>query len=338
MNIDRARRTSTAARNAMTAEALVLVYEGGANLGRRAVIDAIASVLNSIDDPLEKLWIEDTSARRRTYEVTEKRSLPGDQVALRYLWAIPRSERRNKKSRWLTTAMIDNVAVDSCILFFALPRSAAPEFMAHRILLELLVRAEITPRYGYGSLCQYDKPGYFAFDYAYNNRVPAVAHAEWARACALSNDRAPILDVFPLNVLSDVHLRQKVGQTSLKDWILQTTGPESLMQIGPGCSLWSVSNLRISYVSAQLKALGLTIDRSQPPASSAEPILSRSAARETSVAVYGDPTRYDPTPRQSHSRMAPAPDRPVPLPRREGAPAAIERALPASLLRRSGSH
>jgi hypothetical protein len=323
----------------------VLVYERSANLGRRVVIDAIGSALSSIDDPLEKLWIEDASARRRTYDVTDKRPFPGDQADFRYLWAIPRSERRNSKSRWLTAAMIDNVAVDSSILFFAIPRGAAPEFMTHRILLELLVRAGISPRYGYGSACQYDKPAYFAFDYAYNNRVPTVAHAEWARACAPSprpggqpHVLTPILDVFPLNVLTDIHLRQKTGQASFKDWIVQTTGSNSLTQIGPGCSAWSVPSSQIASVAAKLKLLGLTIDRSQQPASLPEPIAPGSALRAAPVSVCSDPARYDPAPKRSHNRMAPTADRPVPLPRREGAPAAIERASPASLLRRSGSH
>jgi hypothetical protein len=345
MNADRARRISIAAREAMSAEAMVLVYEASANLGRRAVIDALASVLQSVGDPLEKLWIEDASAGRHTYDSSEKLPLQGDQSRFRYLWAIPRSERRNSKSRWLTAAMIDNVAVDTSILFFALPRGAAMEFTTHRMLLELLVREGMIPRYGYGSVCQYDKPGHFAFDYAYNNRVPSVAHADWARACALSGDRgdtrvrAPILDVFPLNVVSDVHLRQKIGQSSFKDWIVQTTGLNSLKQIGPGCSVWSVPALRIPQVATQLRALGLTIDRKPQPALLPEPASADSVQRVlTPAIVCAGPIRCDPAPARFHNRMVPTAARPARPLRHEGAPAAIDRTSPASLWRRPGSH
>ena len=133
----------------MTAEALVLVYDASVNLGRPAVIDAIASVLNSLGDPLEKLWIEDANAGRRTFDIAEMTHAAAEPVDFRYLWAIPRSERRNSKSRWLTTALIDNVAPDSRILFFARPQGPTPGFDIHRTLLTSLVQAGFTPRYGY---------------------------------------------------------------------------------------------------------------------------------------------------------------------------------------------
>jgi len=353
MKIEKARRISTSTRNGMTADALVLVYDASARLGKGAVIDAIAAVLDSIGDPLEKLWVEDRSARRRTYEIAQLAPVLGDQAGFRYLWAIPRSERRNSKSRWLTAAMIDNVAVDSSVLFFALPRGVAPEFVPHRTLLELLAQAGIIPQYGYGARCRYDKPDYFAFDYAYNNRVPAIAHADWARLCALSNDRtdtpsprsdgyrqvrAPILDVFPLNVLSDVHLRQKVGGISFREWIVRNTGSSSLTQIGPGCFAWYVPDSQTTLFSAQLKAFGLTLDRSRQSAASPEPVPPGSALRSAPATVYATPARYDPAPTRFHTRMAQTDHQPLLPPRREGAPAAIERASLVSLSRRSGSH
>jgi hypothetical protein len=343
MQIDKARRISTAARDAMSADALVLVYDASAKLGRQVVIDVIAAVLDSIGDPLEKLWIENASAGRRTYDIAEAAPVLSDPTGCRYLWAIPRSERRNSKSRWLTAAMIDNVAVDTSILFFASPRSTAPEFMAHRRLLESLVRAGITPQYGYGSTCQYDKPGYFAFDYAYNSRVPTIAHADWARACALSDARvgqqarSPILDVFPLNVLSDAHLRQRVGASSFKEWIVLNTGSNSLAQIGPGCSAWFAPRARAAQLSTQLKAFGLTLDQNRQPTPAVRTAaVARRALRAASAAVCVDPARCDPAPTRFHNQTAPVADRPGLPPRRADAPAASGRASPVSLSRRPG--
>jgi hypothetical protein len=75
--------------------------------------------------------------------------------------------------------------------------------------------------------------------------------------------RNPILDVFPMNVLSDTHLQQKLGEASFKEWILQNTGPESLTQIGPRCFAWFVPASRTERVSAQLQKFGLTIASEQ---------------------------------------------------------------------------
>jgi hypothetical protein len=275
MSIERARRIPETSRDEMTAEALALVCDAGTNVGQRAVIDAIAATLNSIGDPLERIWIEDANCKRRTYKVEEALAVLGNQANFRYVWAIPRSERRNSKSRWLTAAAIDNIAVSSATLFFALPRGLAEEFVPHVTLLKLLAQAQIFPRYGFGYTREYGVgPDYLAVGYAYKHGLRTREQADWVRLPAWSNDRAGqpteqpdryrharglILDVFPMNVLSDTHLQQKVGSASFKEWILQNTGPESLTQIGPRCFVWCVPASRTASVAAQLSEFGSII-------------------------------------------------------------------------------
>lgn len=260
----RACAVSTMARGEMHAAAITLAYDASINLGKPAVIDAIATTLDALGDPLDRLWIEDASARRLTCTVDRALALLSHQMAFRYLWAAPVSERCNTRSKWLTAVMVDNIAVQSSILFFALPRGSAEGFVPHVTLLKSLTQVGFIPQYGWAYTCQYDKPDYFAFDYAYNNRVQLIEHTDWRRLCVSNPDRGQracgmILDVFPINVLSEIHLRQKLGDVSLKEWIQENTGPESLMQIAPGCFTWSVPAAHTAAVSARLARSGLTI-------------------------------------------------------------------------------
>jgi hypothetical protein len=262
----------------MIAEALALAYDAKTSIGKRAVINAIAATMNSVGDPLERIWIEDTSGKRRTYELEQALALLGNQVDFRYLWAIPRSERRNSKSKWLTAAAIDNIAVNGATLFFALPRGLTKEFGPHVTLLKLLAEADAVPQYGFGFAREYGSPDYFAVGYVYKSGVREMDQVDGVRLTVCSNDRkrdpaqrpgrhrevrSPILDVFPMNVLSDTHLQQKLGEASFKEWILQNTGPESLTQIGPRCFAWFVPASRTERVSAQLQKFGLTIASEQ---------------------------------------------------------------------------
>jgi hypothetical protein len=273
MAIERARHIPESSRGEMIAEALALAYDASTPIGKRAVINAIAATMNSIGDPLERIWIEDTSGKRRTYLLEQALALLGNQVDFRYLWAIPQSERRNSKSRWLTAAAIDNITVNGATLFFALPQGVTTEFEPHVTLLKLLAAADAVPQYGFGFAREYGSPDYFAVGYVYKSGVREMDQVDGARLSAGSNDRTrspaqhpgryrdvrrPILDVFPLNVLSDIHLQQKLGDASFKEWILENTGPESLTQIGPRCFAWFVPASRTARMSAQLQKFGLT--------------------------------------------------------------------------------
>jgi hypothetical protein len=273
MAIERARRIPERARNEMIAETLALAYDASTPIGKRAVINAIAAALDSIGDPLEKIWIEDTSGKRRTYQLEQALALLGHQANFRYLWAIPRSERRNSKSRWLTTAAIDNIAASGATLFFALPRGLTTQFEPHLTLLKLLAKADIIPQYGCGFAREYGSPDSFAVSYVHKSGVREMDQVHSVRPSASNNRQRnpaqhpgryremprPILDVFPLNVLSELHLQQKLGDASFKEWILQTTGRESLTQIGPRCFAWLVPASRTAAVSAQLQKFGLTV-------------------------------------------------------------------------------
>jgi hypothetical protein len=279
MAIERARRIPASDRGEMIAEALALAYDASTPIDKRAVINAIATTMNSIGDPLERIWIEDTNGRRHTYQLEQALALLGNRADFRYLWALPQSERRNSKSRWLTTVAIDNIAANGATLFFALPRGLTTEFSPHLTLLKLLAEADIIPQYGFGFARVYGSPDYFAVSYVHKSGVREMDQVDSVRLSVAGNDRKrnpaqhpggyrdarrPILDVFPLNILSDLHLQQKFGTASFgaasfKEWILQNTGPESLTQIGPRCFAWFVPESRTAPISAQLQKFGLTV-------------------------------------------------------------------------------
>ena len=273
MRMEKARHISETVRREMTAEALALAYHRSIHLGRRAVIDMIAATMDLIGDPLDKVWIEDVTGKRQTYKLAEAREVLGDRTDFRYLWAIPASERRNSKSRWLTAVTIDNVAVYGATLFFALPRGLAQEFAPHVALVGMLAQANVVPQYGFGYAREYGNPDYFALSYVNKTSIKAIDRPSWVRSAALGSNtsagnpathrdryaRRLIVDVFPVNVLSDAHLQQKVGGESLKEWILRTTGPESLIQVEPRCFTWVVPASQTASVSARLKASGMMI-------------------------------------------------------------------------------
>lgn len=271
MQIQRARSTPEAQREEMTAEALALAFDAGANLGKRAVIDVISMTMSSIGDPLEKVWLEDATGRRHTYTVEEVLGLLDDQPDYRYLWAIPQSERRNHKSRWMTVATVDNTTANRATLFFALPRGVTEEFAPHVTLLKHLARADMVPNYGFGYAREYGCPDYFAVGHAFTHGKKALDRSEWIRRAASINRRAYapgefpepprqprslLLDVFPLNVLTDIHLQQRLGDQSLKEWITEESGPASLMEIEPRCFAWFVPPARTFSVATQLRRLG----------------------------------------------------------------------------------
>jgi hypothetical protein len=249
---EKARSIPESVRREMIAEAFALAYDASTNLGKRAVIDVIAAAMDSIGDPLEKVWVEDATGKRRTHRVEQALAALGDRPNFRYLWAIPQSERRNSKSRWLTALTIDNVAAHGATLFFALPREVAKEFGPHVTLLRLLVESDIVPQYGFGYAREYGDPDNFALGYVGKGGISRHA-------------RQRILDVFPLNVLSDVHLQQRLGSESFKEWILRNTGPESLLQIGPRCVAWVVPAAQTVSIAGQLKPFGMTMREHPEP-------------------------------------------------------------------------
>ena len=295
MTIEQARCISECERNEMIAEALALAYDASTPIDKRAVINAIAATMHSIGDPLERIWIEDTNGRRLTYKLEQALALLGNRADFRYLWAIPRSERRNSKSRYLTTVAIDNIAASGATLFFALPRGLTTEFGPHLTLLKLLAKAGSIPQYGFGFAREYGSPDHFTVGYVHKSGVREMDQVDSVRLPPPKNDRRrnpaqnpgpyrdglrPILDVFPLNVLSDLHLQQKLGDASFKEWILRNTGPESLLQIGPRCFAWFVPASRTAPVSAQLQKFGLTIPSGpQRP----DPISNRLEVSQQSV-------------------------------------------------------
>ncbi len=86
-----ARSVSSAARDQMSADAIALMYDAGVNLSTSAVLGAIAATLDSCGDPLDRIWLEDSNARRRTYSVED--TLPVLKSASRGLCRLTRRLR-----------------------------------------------------------------------------------------------------------------------------------------------------------------------------------------------------------------------------------------------------
>jgi hypothetical protein len=90
----------------------------------------------------------------------------------------------------------------------------------------------------------------------------------WWQECQLPRSGEPsrfrhlagmIRDVYPVSVLSPVHLAQKVDHRNFGEWIGAAEGRGTLTPIGAGNSLWAVPSVGIPAVRAELKAAGLII-------------------------------------------------------------------------------
>jgi hypothetical protein len=68
-----------------------------------------------------------------------------------------------------------------------------------------------------------------------------------------------IRDVYPVSVLSPVHLARRMGRTNFGDWIGARASRGTLTRIGPGNSLWAVPAEGIPAVRTELTAAGLII-------------------------------------------------------------------------------
>jgi hypothetical protein len=277
MSTVKAKDVSEARRNGMSAESLVLAYDSGVNLASVAAVHAIAAGMSAAGDPLEKVWIEFAEGKKKQTLGAEEavHALDGTQH-VRFLRGLARSERGNAKSRWLTSGTVFNSEPHSRTLFYGLPvEISRVPFAPHHVLLRSLVSAGLTPQYGFGFVREYGLgPDYFSIGYVYNATLKDVDQSDWRRIQAWSNERAGnpadhperhrhlrgmILDVFPMNVLNDVHLRQFVEGLPLKQWILRETGEGSLVQISDRCAVWSVAEERRAPLSARLDEAGLII-------------------------------------------------------------------------------
>lgn len=84
---------------------------------------------------------------------------------------------------------------------------------------------------------------------------------EWWRAYFLGgNYRLGLLrDIYPMNLLSEAHLREPVLGTTLKDWIESSPQYGELKALTPNLWSWSLSAEEIDQVREALRPTGLLI-------------------------------------------------------------------------------
>jgi len=263
-------------RGEMIADCLVLAFGANVDLGVEGVLDAITEVLTYAADPLVKISIEDSKGKKRTYAVDEAKLILRERHGFRFFRAIPRSEVGNLAAAWLTAVLAYCYSQNAKTLFLGVPKLHESETLrSHVKLVEALVARAIVPQYGFGFEREYGLgPEYFASGVVFNATSKEVKQTDWSRITAWGDERAGspeahprrhrytrgmILDVFPMNVLTDIHLRQLVFEVSLMDWIVQRTGRQSLVEISEKCYLWNVQIEDCAPISTVLRDAGLII-------------------------------------------------------------------------------
>lgn len=234
MPIQRAKDVPEGERNEMVAESLALVFDPATNLGAPEVIQSLTRTLSAMGDPLHKIWLERTDGKKGTYAIEDAIPLLAHKQDFRFYHAIPKSEVGNSKSKWLTAAIAFNESPNRK----GLPESHGKQrFAPHSNLLrDLVLHAGVAPRYGFGFYRQFGLgPEYFVVGHGFggiSEQVDWIRIREWGHEISGDRDKHPnrhryerglILDVFPMNVLTDAHLRQKVGDISFHDWTPRAT-------------------------------------------------------------------------------------------------------------------
>jgi hypothetical protein len=256
----------------LTAECLSLIFDAHAVLGE--LLDSVEKVFQERNDPIKKVWIEDEEKRGKTLGIDQAREWLRAHPGFRTFQAAPRSEAGNSRATWLATAIAFNLESHRKTLFLGVPPQDGAAFSTHLQVIREIVYSQTTePVYGFGFHRPYGlgPAGYsMGLDMRSGGMRPDLADQSrllaWSTELTGSTERFPnrhrhlkgmILDVFPMNVLSDTHLRQCVEGVELEHWIAQNTGTESLTMLTNRCFVWSVREADTTRISKSLSRAGL---------------------------------------------------------------------------------
>lgn len=260
----------------LISECLTLVFSSDASLAEH--LDSIDLVFREIGDPLKKVWIEDEAGRTKSVAADQVIAWLRQHPKFRTYAAMPESERGNDRATWLSSAMAFNLQPYRKTLFLGIPwpQTGSGAFAMHlRLLRYILERQKTEPAYGFGFRRPYGLgPGSYSMGVNLLSGGMYPTPDDMQRVIAWSTEltgdpekfpkrhrhtKGMILDVFPLNILSDVHLSQQVNGVELRQWILQSTGTDSLVELSRRCFVWLVDEVDVSRLSGALAGAGLIL-------------------------------------------------------------------------------
>jgi hypothetical protein len=126
----------------------------------------------------------------------------------------------------------------------------------------------LTLRYGLGYFRSFDLgPDIYAagmvtgIGYSKEEMAEADRIGAWFRERMAQNRHLSgyLRDVYPLNVISDKHLSQRVGGVRLADWIGRSSARGTLRQLPGGATLWRIDEANVEGVRNTLAPTGLLI-------------------------------------------------------------------------------
>ena len=97
--------------------------------------------------------------------------------------------------------------------------------------------------------------------YSGADRIEMSRIGTWMRERMAQNRHKTgmLRDVYPLNLLTQVHLEQEVERQSLHDWISRSTARGQLVDLGGGQWIWRLADDLIEKVRVSLRSAGLII-------------------------------------------------------------------------------
>jgi hypothetical protein len=134
-------------------------------------------------------------------------------------------------------------------------------------LLEGIAQTVRIP-YGIGYLRSFEfGPSFYAagmvtgIGYSKEEMAEADRIGAWFRERMAQNRHLSgyLRDVYPLNVISDKHLSQRVGGVRLADWIGRSSARGTLRQLPGGATLWRIDEANVEGVRNTLAPTGLLI-------------------------------------------------------------------------------
>lgn len=244
------------ARARSESESSALFIPTGIELDPLRLLDAIAVAFEVVGDPLARVIVRRADGAKFTLNLEKARALLAEDSRFSNLHAIPKSDLRRSAADWFSAGMVFAERKFHRAVFLGLPKTGAPvKFAAHVALWRELIPF-LDASYGFGFYRPYGLgPALFPMGILLNSgRYGSTQYdsnrvVTWAKETTgdprlhldgYRHERGMLLDVFPLNLFSPAHLRQKVGNRSLREWIAEYAGSSSVVDLGKDYAAWIV--------------------------------------------------------------------------------------------------
>lgn len=238
-----------------------------------ALVDLFEDFFGHRGDELASVRVRNEDAVERL-KPADARSKLGSNPAFTFLEFIPRSEGRRARAKWQTKAEIGFALPHRKTFFFGRPYDDGADEWSSDVELWKGLAKLVEPTYGFGLDMPFLLgPDYLADGIRFNGNLggdmPEIGElvGKWSdetqhdpkEARSGRHTKGCVLDIFPLNLLTSVHLQQPLGVRTVGDWIRTVSAADKVIQLAHGAIAWLPTPDVISKAKVEFSRNGLII-------------------------------------------------------------------------------